>query len=420
LKARRQSTQYQGSLGVAFGKKSFWFVWSFDSFGRSKRMNTLSTDELKGLVEQRQGPCVSISMPTQRSGADTRQNPIRFKKLLRSAEERLTAIGLRTQETATLLEGARHLLDDTPFWQRQADGLAVFAAPRLFRYYRLPACPEEGVMVGERFYIKPLLRLLSGEARFFILALSQNQVRLLEATQDGAREIELKGMPAGLSDALKYEQPEKQLQFRTTPGARPGKGDATFYGQGALADIGKERIVRYFHQVDDGLHKLLKDQRAPLVFAGVDYLFPLYKEVNTYPQLMDEAITGNPEELNPDELHQRAWRIAQPHFEQQQIAAANMYRQLANTSRASHKVSQVAPAAYQGRVEILFVQMGVQQWGAYAPEVGAVHEYDDAQPGSEDMLDFAALHTLLHGGTVYAVTPPHMPNGSSIAAVFRY
>jgi len=383
-------------------------------------MNTLSTDELKSLVDEHTGPCVTIALPTHRAGPDTRQNPIRYKKLMRDAEERLLAGGLRAPETLQMLEPARKLLDNTPFWQHQGEGLVVFVSPKLFRYYQLPSKPEELVVVGERFHIKPILRLLTGNRRFYILALSQNEVRLLEATQQGARPIELKGMPGSLAEALKYEQSDKQLQSRTLSGGRSGKGDSVFYGQGAASDVAKERMLRYFHQIDDGLRKQIRDTRPPLVFAGVDYLYPLYQEANSHPHLMSEAISGNPEELGADELHRRAWAIVEPYFEQTRLDAAEYYRQLANTARASHKISQVAPAAYQGKVETLFVAMNVQQWGTYAPEVGAVHEYDEARPGSEDLLDFAAVHTILHGGAVYAVDPQHMPNGSAIAAVFRY
>ena len=383
-------------------------------------MNTLSTDELKSLVEERTGPLVSISMPTEHAGVETRQNPIRFKKLLRDAEERLIAYGLRASEALRLVEPARKMLEDPLFWQHQADGLAVFISPKLFRHYQLPAKPEELVVVGERFHVKPILHMLTANRRFYILAISQNKVRLLSATQHGAQEVELKGAPESLADALKYDQTEKQVQFRTLTNTRPGKGDAVFYGLGGATDLTKEHILRYFHGVDGSLRKQLKDTRAPLVFAGVDFLFPMYKEVNTYPQLMADAITGNPDELGPDELHRRAWAIVQPVFDKDLVEAANYYRQLANTPRASHRISQVAPAAYQGRVDTLFVQMGVQAWGTYAPEVGAVHEYDEPQPGSEDMLDFAAVHTLLHGGAVYAVERERMPNGSSIAAVFRF
>jgi hypothetical protein len=386
-------------------------------------MNTLTIDELKNLVEAKIGPFVTIALPTQRAGAETRQNAIRFKKLLRDAEDRLGATGMRPAEAQQLLEPARKLLEDTPFWQHQEEGLAVLISPNLFRYYKMPGKPDELVAVGERFHIKPILHMLTGDRRFYILALSQNKVRLLEANTNGAHEIELKDVPQNLDEAVNIDPQARQIQFRTLTNRRPGKGDAVFYGLGSSADLSKERVVRYFQLVDAGVSKYLKTRlgdRALLVFAGVDYLFPIYKEVNTHAQLMETPIAGNPEELGAEELHKRALGIVQPVFEKARLEAAEYYRQIANTQRASHKIGQVAPAAFQGRVEVLFIQKDLQVWGAYAPEVDAVHEYDSSQPGSMDMLDFAAAHTLLHGGTVYALDRQMMPNGSSVAAILRY
>ncbi len=378
-------------------------------------MDTLTTDELKSLVEARTGPFVSISLPIERVGPETRQNPIRLKRLLRNAEDRLIAGGLRTAEAQQLTEPARKLLDDALFWQRQSESLVVYVSPLLFRYFRLPCKLNEMVFVGERLYIKPVVRALTRQHKFFILALSQNKVRLVGATQFTAQEVQLKGTPANMADTLKYEQPEKQLQYRTVPG-----GNAIFHGQGAQTDITKDHVLRYCHQVDDGLRKTLANEHAPLVFAGVESLFSVYREVNRYPYLVGEPLTGNPDLLGLDELRKRAWEVIRESFDQEQHSAAERYRQLAKTARASHQITQVAPAAYQGRVEVLFVQTDAQHWGAFAPEISAIHEFDQPQLGSEDMLDFAAVHTLLHGGTVYSVEQAQMPNGSIVAALFRY
>ena len=383
-------------------------------------MNTLSTAELKSLVEERNGPFVTISMPTLRAGIETRQNPIRYKKLLRDAEEKLTMNGMRAPDAVQFMQPARKLLEDTLFWQHQAEGLAVFVSPSLIRHFKLPAPPEEQVVVGDRLHIRPILRILTTAQRFFILTLSQNKVKLYQASSDGIHEMALKDTPSSVDEALKNEHPEKQLQSRTAPGNKPGRGDAIFHGQDSASDIAKERLVRFVHMVEAGISKQIINERAPLVFAGVDYIYAMYKEVNTYPHLVEHPITGNAEDMGVDELRKRAWDIVQPMFAQAQQDATAHFRQVANTPRASRNVSQVAVAAYHGRVDVLFVQNGAQRWGTFAPEMNAVHEYNEPQPGNEDILDFAAVHTLLNGGTVYAVDQPQMPNGSVVAAVFRY
>jgi len=38
----------------------------------------------------------------------------------------------------------------------------------------------------------------------------------------------------------------------------------------------------------------------------------------------------------------------------------------------------------------------------------------------EDLLDLAAVQTILHGGTVYIMKPDEMGDHGPIAAIFRY
>jgi len=382
-------------------------------------MDPLTLDELKALVRQNVGVCASIFMPTHRAGAETRQDPIRFKNLLREAEEGLRALGLRSTQVRGLLEPARRLLTDSTFWRHQSDGLAVFAAVDLFRFYRLPLDLAELVVVGERCHIKPLLPLFMGDGHFFILALSQNQVRLLEGTRHSVDEIDLEGVPTSLVEAL-GEGGEKQLQFHTRTGA-PGAGEraAGFHGHDP-ADEAKDRIFRYFRQVNEGLSQVLRDERAPLVLVGVDYLLPLYKEANTYAHLLDQGITGNPEALTPAELHGRAWEIVHPRFLEARQVARAQYQELVGTGRTSTTIQEVVPAACHGQVEVLFVAVGVQRWGHFVPEANAVHLSGEPTPGDEDLLDFAAVQTILNSGTVYAVEPENVPDGAPLAAIFRF
>jgi hypothetical protein len=371
------------------------------------------------------GFCVSIYMPTHRAGRGIQQDPIRLKNLLGEAEDALTLSGLRTPEAQELLEPAEKLLQGSLFWQRQSDGLALFLSPGVFRYYRLPFDFDELVVVTDRFHIKPLLPLLSGDGRFYVLALSQNEVRLLQGTRYSVSEVALEGAPESLAEALRYEDPEKRFQFHTSTRTPGGKGErpAIFHGHGvASADDPKDYIARYFHRVDEGLRDLLQGQQAPLVLAGVDYLHPIYKEANSYPCLLDEGIEGNPEELRAEELHERAWGIVHPLLLAAQKEAAAQYRQLvsAGSEQASNDLKEIVRAAYHGRVETLFVAVGLQQWGTFDPATNAVQLHREVKPGDEDLLDFAAVQTLLNSGTVYAADSEKVPDEALLAAVFRY
>ena len=385
-------------------------------------MDILSRDDLKQLSAKRNGLHVSLFMPTHRAGPETQQDPIRLKNLLGQAEERLIAAGLRAPEARARLEAASTLLQDGLFWQRQSDGLAVFISSEMTCHYRLPLDLEELVVVAGRFHLKPLLPLLSGDGRFYILAISQDQVRLLQGSRYTISEIEPQGVPDGLAEALRFNDPEKQLQFHTTTGPSGGKGErpAAFHGHGGVVQDDKVDIRRYFHKVDAGLQELLAGERVPLVLAAVDYLLPIYQEANSYNYLVEPGIVGNPDNLSAKELHRQAWAIVGPRFQEEREEAADRFRQLADTGSASDNLVEIVPAAQRGRVDALFVAPGSQQWGRFDPATNEIQLRQAAGPGDEDLIDLAAVQTFLNGGSVYAVEADQMPTGAAMAALFRY
>lgn len=385
-------------------------------------MNILPKSELRLLLEKKSETCssVSIFMPTYRVGADIQQNPVRLRNLLREAEERLVESDLRPAEARKLLAPLQQLLSDSPFWHHQSDGLAIFLSQELFRYYRLPLSFEELLVVGERFYIKPLLPIFSGDGRFYVLALSQNQVRLLQCTHYSAREMDLAGIvPPSLADTLKYDVIERQAQYHSgAPGKR--KESVVFHGQD-LADIAKDNIMRYFREIDRGLQReILREEDAPLVLAGVGYLHPIYKEANTYRHLFDKGIAGNPDGLGSEELHKRAWALVQPSFDQARAEAVSRYAQLVGTGHTSTDIKEIVAKSYVGKVELLFVALGMERWGIFDPGSNVVDLHQEAEPCDEELLDFAAVHTLIHRGTVYALKPENVPDAAPLAAVLRY
>lgn len=389
-------------------------------------MRLLSIDELKTLVENPKSPCISIYMPTQKAGPEVRQNPIRFKNLIREAEERLDAIGIRHTKAVDFLKSA-HELDTVEFWENQDQGLVIFISPDVFRYYQLPMEFQELVVVSDQFHLKPLLHLINNDGRFYILALSQKDVRFFEATRYSVKQVEVENLPKSLDEALQYDDTAREGQFRIATSKGGTSNSATqpgaFHGQGSPdRDKHQEDILQFFNAVDTALQEKLRNQKAPLVMAGVDYLYPIYQEANTYTHLVEEGITGNPENLKPEELHDQAWQIVEPLFHKKEQEAIEYYHELAgsDTGKASNDIKEIIPAAYFQRIDSLFVPVGRQIWGDFDPDTMSVDLHPQPEPDDEDMLDFAAIHTLLNGGTVYAVEPEQVPEQAPAAAIFRY
>jgi hypothetical protein len=389
-------------------------------------MENLTLDQIKGLAQQTQSPSISIYLPTHRAGQDTQQDPIRFKNLIREAESSLLDKGMGPREASALLQPAQSLLDEPNFWQHQLDGLAVFIAPDDFHFYRLPFGVEELLIIARSYYVKPVLPLFTNNGHYYILAISQDEVRLFEGTRHSVGQIDLpEGTPKSLDEALRFDDPEKQLQFHsgTSPskaqdGIRPG----VFHGHGGGEEQQKERIERYLNLVDSGLKEIFKEQHAPLVLAGVDYLLPIYHKVSEYANIMEEGITGSHEHLRPEELQEQAWPIVEPYFRQEMEKVVEQYQQLVVSDRATDNIEEIVAAAFNGRVDKLLLAVDSVIWGEFKPDTGEVIHYQTEQSQEDDLAlgDFAALQTLQKDGSVYALAQEEMPTDSAMAAVLRY
>jgi hypothetical protein len=267
----------------------------------------------------------------------------------------------------------------------------------------------------DRFHVTPLLPLLAGDGHFFVLALSQNQIRLLEGTRDRVEEVDLPGVPLGVRDALQGEEVQKQLQLYVADRGGPGAG-GIYHGHGHPGEAQAERILRYFRKVDRGLREVLAGERAPMVLAAVEHLSPIYRKANTYPQLVDEVLPGSPEGLSPHELHARAWPIVEPLFLRAQREAVAGYDRLAGTGQTSQDPQDIVRAAKDGRIETLFISHHPAGPSGAAGDV----PISDGDGGLRDVLELATVTALSKGGTVYVFPAGEVPGGGNAAAVFRY
>ncbi len=389
-------------------------------------MALLSTADLETLSQEQAEACVSLYMPMARAD-QTQQNPIRLKNLLKQAETQLVERGMRAPEAKALLEPAQGLLPLREFWERPADGLVAFVSPNMFRHFRLPTRLEERVVINSRFYVKPLLPFLTGNGQFYVLALSQGEVRLLRGTRDNIVEVPLDDprVPKSLDQALKYDQLEEQTQVHSFPSGEPNAKfgqTAIFHGHGVGEEDAKTNIRRFFQQLEAGVRKRLGDGKAPLVLAGVEYLHPIYKQVNTYPNLLDEGILGNPSESSPETLHAQAWKIIEPGFQAPMHQQREEYEKFMgrHDQHASNDPEVIVPASFYGRVATLFVDKDAQVWGAFDPADGRIEVRSQRTPRDEDLVDLASIQTLRNNGMVYVLPREQMPDQSPLAAIFRY
>ncbi|MBE9214979.1 hypothetical protein IQ247_20285 [Plectonema cf. radiosum LEGE 06105] len=394
-------------------------------------MKLISREEIKTLVEQPKENSISIYMPVISAGAEVRQNPIRFKNLIKQTQTRLIEAGVDETQVTQLLQKTSEF-DRQGFWEGIGEqGLAIFISNNLFRYYVLPLEFEELVVVSDHFHVKPLLQILNHNGRFYILGLSQNKVRMLLGSRYRCQEIDLtvvENLPTSLDEALQYDDfSEQPLQRHTTGRSVSQNAQAgVFHGQAVGTDGAehKTNIMRFFKALAKGLeNKILHDnEQVPLILAGVDFLIPMYKEANSYQYLMEDALTGNPEILSPQELHSQALPIVENYWNNSHKKVIDLYNELlgSNSGNASNDLEEIVTAAYYQKIDTLLVAQKQHKWGLFDPGSQKVYLHSEEETGDEDLLDLAAAHTLINGGMVYVLEAEQVPSNEPVAAIFRY
>lgn len=376
-------------------------------------MDHLTAQDLDELIGVDSGPCVSIYIPTERMGPETRQNPLQLKAALGEASSRLEGRGMRRPEIEAFLEPAADLVDNHDFWQHQEGGLALFIDGDGLRRFRIPIRFDQLVVVGERFHIKPLLPVLSSDGEFYVLALSHNDVRLLRGSRWQVSELELTDVPSSLREALWYRDPETALQYHSTSA---GGTAMAFHGHGMGKESSEEELRAFFRHVDKGVTTVVADRQVPVVLSGVGYLLPLYRDITSL-NVVEGAVEGNPDELTVDKLHEMAWPLVEEVFEGNLRAARERFEN-ADPAHSATAVEDVIVSAFQGRVASLFVPAGTQRWGNFDPSTLEVTV--DGNDHAADLYDLAAAGTWQHRGEVFAVDSAQVPGPGDVAALLRF
>lgn len=371
-------------------------------------METLDKESVERLASVTQGPCISLYMPTNRTSPDARQGQIRMKNLVRQASQSLAEQGLAPTSADDLIAVLDRIILQMPFWTEAADGLAVFTRPGESYSFRLPVSFQEKVAVGDRFVLKPLLGILSGDESYLLLTLSQKGVRLYRGSRAGLSEIHVDNMPGSLDEVLNYDGFERRAQAGTLGGH--GTGD----------ERPKEDIVIYFRRIVEVLSNAVKGAREPLILAGVEYLHPLYRSVSRYHNILPAGITGNAEKLSPEQLHAQAWPLVSPILEKAKADGLARYLRDAGTGRTGQDTEEVYWASVSGRVEAVFLAEGASKWGKVDRANMTVEPSEGPGPGREDLLETIAVETFLKEGKVFILPQAEMPNGGPVAALYRF
>ncbi len=358
-------------------------------------------------------PCITVvaNIPTPFELA------IRLKKAAQTVAKKLKDERAEFPTVESLcqpIEELEHNVKAAGIW---SNALIAFRSPDVFRYFLLHRRLPEAETVEERFQVRPLCSVLAREQQFHLLCLSRGNIRLLRCTQHRTEEEKLGEAPGNMDEWLNMRQPDHVLENRATGGPSLGSMKGVTFGTSTDREREDKYLAHFFKAVDRGMNSLLRGGTAPLLLAGIVDDVAIYRRVSTYPRLLERAVYGSPDGSPDQELHSRAMRVMmQSHSESLEKALAEFERHRDDTSRCLSDAHQVIKAAWEGRVADLFFSEGAEIRGLWNEET---FDLDTRNP-REDLLNAAALQTLLHGGRAFELDSTEMPAAREVVAVLRF
>ena len=350
------------------------------------------------------GPCLSIFQPLRDEFSQVTKADTRLTAAAQKADALLKEKGFSAADREEFLRPIFKVASNTD-WSGRAGSMVVFRAPGFTQADFWPETMQSSVHLADEFFILPLLAGLRTQHNFWILTLSIHQIRLLHGTKQGLSEVELpKDLPRNLQDFGGFEKPDHDLESRSAPGASTGQTAAVRSGTSSTNERQGRYLHDFFKAIDRAIQPILagtggNSNGDPLILAAVERELAIYREVNTYAALLEQAIHGSPESLGEDRLHKAALELLAANFSN--IADQDRREMDAAAGRGLllTDLSEIDGAAQVGQVERFFVEASPQT--------------------NEDMVNRIALAVIRNSGTVIC-TQSVAGKAQGVAAILRY
>jgi hypothetical protein len=154
----------------------------------------MTTKEIFNRLRKVSGyPCVSLLLPTHRTAPENYQDAKVLKNLVHEARERLLA-EFEERDLKFVLDNLESVQDSIDH-QQNKEGLGVFISDGVCEVVRVPVHVEARVVIDHNFATRPIMRAMNSYTSYYILTLSEGNIRLFEASRDRSHEIFENGFP---------------------------------------------------------------------------------------------------------------------------------------------------------------------------------------------------------------------------------
>lgn len=346
-------------------------------------------------------PALSILLPTHRTSPDNKQDPIRVRRLVTEATNRLLG-QFSKREVEPLLTRLEAIAGEIDY-RYTLDGLAIFVNADFARKFYLPFPIKERVVVDESFATRDLVHAMNRMSRYWVLVLSEQPTRLYEGARETLVEITDGGFP------MIHTGPGGETALPGGPGVR----------RSAIQD---EYHRQFFRSVDRAFGAFAAEEPLPLAVVGVDRYQAFFNEVSQHKHLIAATITGSHDKTSAHELSKLVWPEVKAYLTEQRNKVLDELGAAVSAQRSVSTIGEVWRLAQDGRGATLVVEEDFHFPARVDASGRHLEPVDD--PHSPDVMDDAVddlIETVLQkGGRVVFVDNGALDVHQRIALILRY
>ena len=362
-------------------------------------------DEILRLASIREPACVSIYVHAA-AGPDASDTArIEVNTRLRSATGLLEAAGTDADIIESIRAAVESLLVERDFWRRDTRTLAIFVNGTSLVSFHLANRLLGLTEVSDRFAITPVLRATTFSHSAFVLALSQNAVRLIEVSPASpASEIVVPDLPHDLETtvALDLTNDRQTLAHLRT------------------SEDPKVRMRQFSQAVDRALRPIVADSNRPLILAAAEPLASIYRSVSSYARLGGETIPGNPEQKSALELAASATPILDAAHSADLATQIARFHESTSRGLADDTLAGVSLAATSRAIDTLFVDIDHRLPGRIDELTGIITRNAVENDTLYDVIDEIVRRALSSDSRILAVRGSEVPGSGPVAAILRF
>ena len=366
--------------------------------------------EIELMTSPKVSPCVSIIFPTHMRYPHFKEDQLKLKKMVQSAEDYLSmnyteAIAQPMRKKVQALAGSI----DFNFHSR-SKGLGIFVSPDAAKIIHFPFPVKEKLVVSDNFETRDVILAETYQLEYWVLSLNERALRLFKGKGMEIVEVNDDNFPTEFVDDFDEPKPSRGSSY-----------SSSLKGMKDKSLIKEERFTAFLRIIDKKLQSYL-NLDSKLILSGGKKNIVYFEKVSEHKEKVIAKVAGNHDYDNLKKFSDLVWKQVKDYLDQENEKTFKQFVEAYGTGLAAWGIESVWKAAKEGKGLTLLVEKDFSHPGFLAKnEFKLLHNPPNTLHKTiTDSVDDVIEIVLKNGGNVVFFDNGKLDDYGNIGLLLRY